>query len=212
MTVILPDHKLFYAAVPKVACTSIKYMFFEFENGVPFTKFKVNGKVRHIHTAAYPSLLREKFPEARIAGFHRVAVLRDPVERLLSAYGNRILKHRTLSRKKTALPDGLPADPDLDAFVDNLEAYARHSPIIRHHILPMVDFLGNDPGYFVRLYPMQDLDRFVQDMSERLGTDLHLGRHQSGGPRLGTDRLSSARIAKLRDIYREDYRAFGRFL
>lgn len=214
MAVLLPSHRLFYGAVPKAACTSIKYMFFEFENGVPFAKFRVNGKVRHIHTAAYPTLMRGKYPEAAIAGFHRVAVLRDPVERLLSAYGNRVVKHRGLRSKlgrKTTLPDGLDPAPDLGAFIDNLEAYTRHSRMIEHHVRPMVDFLGDDPDYFAQLYPMGKLDDFVRDMSERLGAELRLGRHQTGGPRFSRDQLDARRRARLEDFYRADYRAFGRY-
>ena len=44
MPVILDDHKLSYFFVPKVACTSLKYMFFQFENGRRFQRFQANGK------------------------------------------------------------------------------------------------------------------------------------------------------------------------
>ena len=46
MPVILPDHKLSYFFVPKVACTSLKYMFYEVENGRRFEPFRINGNPR----------------------------------------------------------------------------------------------------------------------------------------------------------------------
>lgn len=214
MCVILDDQKVFYASVPKVACTSIKRMFFEFENGFEFQSYKVNGNHMHIHNAAYKGLLREKFPEKRIADYHRVTLVRDPIQRFLSAFGNRVVHHKELSRK-AAGPNlkklGLKPNPDLDLFIEKFDDYRQAHQSILHHTRPMVDFLGEDPNYYAKIYPLQEIKQFVADMSERLGTELNLGRSQTGGPKIKVDELSEDQIEKLKAFYAKDYEIFGEF-
>lgn len=96
MAAILDDHKLFYASVPKVACSSVKRMFYEIENGVAFDKIVANGKRYYVHHF-YPGILRNTYPEARIADYRRLCLVRDPIKRFLSAYGNRVVFHRELT-------------------------------------------------------------------------------------------------------------------
>lgn len=215
MSVILAKHKLFYASVPKVACTSIKHMFFEFENGRPFTPYIANGQNRNIHNAVYKGLFREKYPEKRIANSHRVALVRDPISRFLSAYSNRVVFHKELSRDKAgpklkAL--GLTPNPELDQFIDQLDDYCQAHGSILHHTRPMVDFLGKDPAYFSRLYAFSELSQFVSDMSEHLKTELTLGHKQSGGPKLSRDLLSAAQLQKLEARYKDDFATFKDWL
>ncbi|REC57810.1 hypothetical protein DRV84_06465 [Rhodosalinus sediminis] len=212
MAVILPQFDLFYAPVPKVACTSLKLLFFSAENGRPFEPFVVNGRTRHIHNAAYATTLHADLPLARLADMHRVAVIRDPVERLISAYRNRVRNHRELARESAPAKfakTGLDPDPDLGTFVDRLEDYAALSPSIHHHTRPMVDFLGPDPGWFSELYTLAELDRFLADMRARTGQPLTLPHVQTGGPKLDAGALTAAQLRKLRDVYAADYKAFG---
>ncbi|MDA7429585.1 sulfotransferase family 2 domain-containing protein [Primorskyibacter aestuariivivens] len=214
MTVILHQHRLFYAAVPKVACTSLKHMFFEAENGFAFQDYQANGQDKHIHNAAYPTMLRTEYPENQIADFLRVAVIRNPIRRLLSAYGNRVVLHRELSEEKAgpALQRlGLSPDPDLDSFVDNLEAYAEAHASIHHHIRPMVDFLGSDPGYFHHFYRLDAMPRFMEKINTHMGTNFKLARMQTGGPKLLPNVLSEERIARLHAFYHQDFDAFGEY-
>lgn len=99
MSVFNYKHKISYYPVPKCACTSLKLVFFRIENGYDFRNFRVNGKMRYIHSF-YAS---RKFANARdLDGddHFRFAVVRDPVERLLSCYSNRVLYYRELSARK----------------------------------------------------------------------------------------------------------------
>lgn len=214
MTVILDQHKLFCGTIPKVACTSIKHMFFEAENGVPFTRFQINGQLRHIHNIGYKSQLRQNYPDKRIADYHRVTVLRDPIKRFLSAYGNRVVSHKELSlaKSKTKLQElDIAPNPDLDTFIEKLELYVQANTSIWRHTLPMVSFIGEDPDYFDRLYRMEELDQFMADMNDRMQTSLALGHKQTGGPKFDPAALSPAQIAKLKDFYAADYEIYGRY-
>ncbi|MFN4098218.1 MAG: sulfotransferase family 2 domain-containing protein, partial [Pararhodobacter sp.] len=167
MSAILDEFKLAYVAVPKVACTSLKTMMFEVENGFPFRPFTTSGTAWWIHDF-YTSIPFADLPHDRIADYRCIGVVRDPVQRLLSCYSNRVVHHRELSRDKARRPlreADLPFSPDLSTFVANLAGYMAAVPSIHHHARPMVDYLGHDPSYFDRVYTMAELPELVADVT-----------------------------------------------
>ena len=214
MTVILEKHRLAYVAVPKAACTSIKSMFFEIENGFTFNQFTSNGRKWHIHRI-YPSVPFGKLPHNTLGDHSRLSLVRDPVRRLLSCYSNRILHHRELSRAKAGKvlrQADLAPDPDIATFIGNLDAYRAAVRSIDHHARPMVDFLGTDPDYFTRVYRFEELGDFAEDVRRLTGTQVELGRKQTGGPKIDPDTLSAKQVAFLKEYYAADYAAFGAYL
>jgi hypothetical protein len=214
VTVFLWERQTSYLAVPKAACTSIKVMLFAYENQRPWQPFKANGRTFHIHTV-YRTLEFTELPTARIARHERLAVLRDPVKRLLSSFSNRVLHHRELSAQHAGpvlARHGLPPDPDLGQFIDRLEDYAAAVPSIFHHTRPMVDFLGVDPDYFAGLYTIERLDDFLAHLSRRLGQAMTLPRLQTGGPKLDPSILTGPQLAKLKKRYEVDYDLYGGWL
>lgn len=211
MTVILDALKLTYVAVPKVACTSIKTMLFEVENGFPFRRFSANGSDWHIHRL-YPSIEFGKLPKARIADHTRLAVVREPVRRILSCYGNRVVELKQLSRQAAGgalKAAGLPPDPDLDTFLAHLDGYCAAVPDIRHHAQPLVDFLGPDAGFYSRICNLHTLDGFVAEVAAIAGRKLTLERLQTGGPKIAPEVLSPAQRAAIEARYAADYETYG---
>lgn len=214
MAVLIADKRLFYAPIPKAACTSIKTMFFEAEHGRSFEDHP-SGKKEwwQIHNH-YVTGLRDTFPEAEIRNFRRITVVRDPIKRFLSAYSNRVLHHkranddavRSIRRLRKVTPD-----PDLSEFIDRLKTYQRIEDI-HWHTRPMVDFLGADPSYFDAVYDVSQLGAFVQDVSNTLGRPVKLGRLQTGGPKIDADVLTAKQRETLETYYKADYRAFGAYL
>lgn len=212
MPVLLKDYKLFYADVPKVACSSVKRMFFEIENGIPFPVLKANGVNWHIHVF-YPGWLRQDFPEGQIANFRRLAIVRDPIKRFLSAYGNRVVFHKEASKQhvsKLGRFNTPKADPELDEFIDNFEKY-RQIPSIVWHTRPTVDFLGFEPSYFHGLYGIHQMDEFVADVSNLVGKPVEVGRHQTGGPKFSKGDLTAKQLTKLEKYYKADYDTFSAY-
>jgi hypothetical protein len=213
MSVILDKFSFFYIPIPKVACTSIKLMFFELENGFPFKGYMVNGKRRHIHQY-YGSSLWENTPHKRVANFQRVTLVRDPVERFLSAYSNRVVHHKELSPEKTG-PNfknkGLEYNPGLDLFIERFEDYYDASGSIFHHMRPMVDFLGEEASYFSKVYNIKEINQFLVDIIEHVGVDLTIGQHQKGGPKLKKENLTEPQLMKIESFYKKDYRAFHNY-
>jgi Sulfotransferase family. len=211
MTAILEEYKLAYIAVPKVACTSIKNMMFEIENGFQFRDFKASGRTYWIHDL-YKSVPFAERRQNRLAACIRLAVVRDPIARLLSCYSNRVVYHSELSPQKARRVlrnTDLPFDPDLSTFVANLRPYMAAVESIHHHARPLVDYLGGDAQYYERVYGMKDIGDFTADVNRLTNKQVQLPRLQTGGPKLSADMLSEAEKAKLREIYAEDYDVFG---
>ena len=214
MTVFLKEHGLAYIAVPKVACTSVKRAFFEVENGRPFEAFKANGRDFHIHRL-YKTREFDTLPHAQIAEYHRITILRDPVERFLSAYTNRVHRHGALSwwRASAGLQrEGLAPDPDFGGFLWGIEKYRRISPDIHHHTQPLVDFLGHDPAYFHRIYKWSELNEFIADVAEKTGKPFVLGHHQTSEKKLRVSDISSEQVEQIRELFAQDYETFGNWL
>lgn len=212
MPYLIPSLGLAYFSVPKVACTSIKHMLFTIEHGRPYTAGQTRrGKPIFIHRL-YPSVPFSQVDHAGCADLFRFAVLRDPVQRVLSAYGNRVLGHRELSEKKagTALrAAGLPTNPDLSTFIARLREYCDAVRSIRHHTLPLVHFLGQDPAYFDRLYRFSELDLMTAELCQRTDRCVDLPWLQVKGTRIPRDALVPAEIRALQTLYEADYAVFG---
>ena len=209
MPILNRDFGFSYYAVPKAACTSVKLMIFEIENGFTFRPFRINGVKKHIHTL-YESSDFEANSKAELEGNFRFAVVRDPVSRLLSAYTNRVLYHDELSRSRlTNLGADLPPRPDLKTFVMRLNDYQAVSGPIRHHTLPMTYFLGKDPAYFHRLYRMNELTALEGWLRERTNLDVHLRHEQKSSTKITSADVSPSLIERIRECFSLDYEVFG---
>ncbi|RGP35157.1 sulfotransferase family 2 domain-containing protein [Pseudotabrizicola alkalilacus] len=201
-----------YLPVPKNACTSIKQMFYESEHRVKFSPYKGdNGKTVFIHNL-HPTVLFNEIDKSSIRELHRIAVVRDPIKRVLSAYSNRVVHHRELSvdkqGKRLAKYDLIP-DPDLSTFIDRLDDYCSAVPSINHHTRAQVDFLGSDPAYLSRVYRFSELDILAADVSQIAGKRLTLPWLQRGGPKLSFTDITDSQHEKLRALFAADYKVFG---
>ena len=213
MPVILDKLKLSYTPVPKVACTSLKTMLFEVENGRDFVPFQRNGQEFHIHNV-YQSTVFDPRLKERLATYRRLLLVRDPIQRFLSAYSNRVVHHRELSSEKShknLVAHDLAPNPNLQEFVAKIRQYMITVDSIDHHTRPLVDFAGIDARFYTRIYKMHEIEVMVHDISSIVGRPLTLKRLQTGGPKLGIDELDRSAIDILREFYAEDYRVFGEY-
>jgi len=181
----LPQHKLAVFFSPKVAGTSVRLFLLELENGFPFPTFQAQGEVKQIDGIIRNRPFREVRTNRKdIRGWEKVAIIRDPVKRLLSAYSNRVLHYRELSEDTNgpALAKvGLEPDPDVATFFGNFLAYRRVAGTIQRHFAPQSRFLGRSADYFDRVYRFEDLAPFEADMRARFGGQAAMPRSQTGG-------------------------------
>ena len=211
MTAFLWKHALSYVSAPKVACTSLKHMFFEIENGRRFEPFSANGEMHYIHRF-YPAMAFEELPHARLKDHQRLCAVRDPLARVLSCYANRVVHHRQLHLRRFTeemRAAGLKRDPTLEEFVARLDLYRQHFPALGHHLCPLVDFLGRDPSWYHGVYPLRALEDLRAHVCRVVGSVPALRHLQTGGPKIGPEELSRQARGRIEELYAEDYGIWG---
>ena len=199
-----------YNPVPKVACTSLKTLFFKIENGIDFIPLVRNGIEYHIHDY-YPSRPFNPLDNNLRQKLWNFAVVRDPIERLISCYRNRVVFYGQLSAHNLgpeAIKAGCKPDPDIHQFIDGLENYIQYSAPVRHHLEPHTFFLGSDASYYDDIFQMDEMDKLIKQLSARLATQIVVEHLQTGGPKIDTSELNSKEKQLIRNHYIDDYRVF----
>lgn len=189
-----------YYPVPKVACTSVKQVIYALEHGAPYA----SGSIHR----AYGTTNFTPPEDERGEGELRIALVRDPIKRFISAYRNRIHGHEEAAHwklRKQGLPLDLKPFPTPQEFVHNLAAYQARVHSLKHHTLPMVTFLGRDPGFYDHIFDMSEIPALEALLSDRAGREVRLPVTQTGGPRYTEAALGDEECAILRDYYRDDY-------
>jgi len=206
MPCIIKRFNLAYFPVAKNACTSLTRLFFEIENGFPYQNFAINGETIYLHTFYHSPLSAEEHLR-RTEGMKRIAVVRDPIDRFISAYRNRVLYHgeiRNASFERHSIPLGTPHEPRLNEFAGYLDEY-RKIPVIRGHTHPQVKWLGNDLSRFDHVYTFDRLPELLSMLRDLTGHNLTLPNAQRSDQRIQIDRLTPESLAILRKIYAPDY-------
>jgi hypothetical protein len=223
MNVIVSEiGKIAYAPIPKNACTSLKIFFHGLVKGVPF-----NGPFDEVHSKfTYAAVDFEKFSADR--DHFKFCVVRDPLERFVSAFNNRVIHYRELSRdwvlahsqNATAVIEifetkKLKFNPTLSEFTDRLEDYIAISNSIRHHFIPQQNFFHARPEAFDRVYTIEMLPDLAKDIAARTGKKVEFPRVQETAELKNPARLSdlsSRQIRKLIMFYVDDYKILKPYL
>ncbi|MEJ8567756.1 sulfotransferase family 2 domain-containing protein [Elongatibacter sediminis] len=201
--IVFLNGRLGYRDLPKVASTSIKAAIYQLEEGEAFCHKKLG---MHVHTY----MRRNKRGEIS-ACEKTFVVVRDPIERVLSAYKNRVLFHQELSeafvRENFAHHywDIPYFTPGLGQFIEHFDDYLLIRPIF-HHCRPMVDFFeGRNLEDYTHVYKMEELGRLAKDLSSLTGEAVEFERRQTGGKKYSVRDLTKSQLEKLVDYYAKDY-------
>ncbi len=215
MTHRIKGTDLVYFPVPKIACSSLK-----------------NAILKHNDPALYKDVREKRRPGLNVHGVYPTrrfspltpllhargrwfCVVRDPLERLASAYSNRVAQYGELSEsavgKEKLAAEGLEADPDFETFARNLAGYRKVSSSIAHHTAPLTFFLGAKPERFDRIFSVRRMAELI-DWCAEAGAKLEVGREKSDGPKVPVSSLSTDARRSLRDFYRKDYGIWGPWL
>ncbi|RJS91787.1 sulfotransferase family 2 domain-containing protein [Salinisphaera sp. Q1T1-3] len=194
--IVLQDYNLAYYPVPKCACTTVKEALY-------LKKYGENH--RSLAKSIHRMLPSTTLPEGRLpsTGMTTVAVVREPLERLASAYRHIIVRSRSLERfYDRGDLRGLDPAPDMSGFVSNIEAYCEISHQIRHHVRSFTDFLGHDLSFFDYLIPMEQLSNTAFP-----NVDLEL-EYSNSSPTSDVS-LTDEAMAKAMSFLAPDYEAMG---
>lgn len=163
MPIILPEHKIAYYPTPKVGCSSVKSALYELAHGKPHEGTPEKPWVHdHYISSEYERLEQ---PDS----FYKFCIVRDPIDRLASAYLNRVVTYRELGE--------VPSFPD---FVRSLERYRMSSPSIRHHTDGQWFFIGFDLGYFDRVFSFDEINVIPAEIEAATGHRIELPHLQKG--------------------------------
>ena len=215
-------HKIAYFSIPKVACSSLKSVMFELSTGEPWKRNTAYGDrppAAHIHQH-FPSRPWNRIDHDAIRGYWKFAVVRDPVSRVLSAYKNKVVDQRILHTKPPG-PNQKPErhaayaevdkDPDASTFCRNIARYRAASNVIDRHTKPFRFFLGPDLSFFDAVYPIENIDQAIQDLSDRTGKSIKLPHRNRSGGKVRLDELDREAFSRIVKFTRGDYELLADF-
>ncbi len=164
--------KLAYFPMPKAVCTAVKQAI----HHINFGHYHEAKAGRHIHNAVYPTLNFLEINTAKYVDWTRITVIRDPIERLLSAYWSRVMDHRELSEEKIDMDLArqlmIEPDPSADEFFLNIDKYRILDVSIRHHTDYATTFLGYDLSFYHHVFNVDRLDELFKLLSEKTGQEV----------------------------------------
>lgn len=196
--------KVIYFPAPKNAGSSMRQYLFHIDNGRPYESMMINGKsVELFMIYGRPGRFQAA---AEVPGFERFVLVRDPISRFLSAYANRILDPRWRNPRHEQLCQALslPAVPDLEMFVQHLDAY-RKIPEIAHHTRSQRFFFGDQLSYYHKVFRVENIADAIDYLAARSGVSYEFPALKTDGPKVRKDQLSAATRDCLGVILREDY-------
>ena len=179
----------------------MKVMLYDaFNNDVFLTK-QDDITINTIHDAI-PTRNFVFIPQSRYADCFKFAIVRDPIERLLSSYSNRVMFHRELDSNRVdqniASALHLKTPPTIDEFLLNINEYRILSSSIRHHSDPTAVFLGPNLKMFDKIYRMSELPQILDDLKKLTGRSLSLPKIQKSEKKIYFNDLGkNAKVAAL---------------
>ena len=121
----------------------------------------------------------------------RICVVRDPVERFVSGYSNRVAHHKDIPYV------------EFDKFLENFNEFYKE-PMIAHHFAKQIDFIGTDPDYYTHIFWTHEVDQLSSMLAELSGIQIPAFRKQTGGSNQKPE-LTEQQIDKIKQLYLEDY-------
>jgi hypothetical protein len=133
----------------------------------------------------------------------RFTIVRDPIERFISAYTNRILFHKQ--------PD--VSYLGIDYFIDNIQELMNKPEYknARIHFYSQAYDIGHNPEIYTHIFKFKDIDMVKKMIEQYTGTilpNIHLQQSK------GVEKiiLDINQISKLKKIYQIDYDIYGKYI
>lgn len=171
-----------YHPTPKCGCSTMKEVILR-ANGID-GRWQPKQKFPH----RYLPCVKFKKKQANV----KMCIVRDPVERFVSGYSNRVLFHNDI-------------EPiEFDVFVSKFDKFYKTVPIIKHHFTPQAWFIGNEPEYYTKIFFVNEMRSAIDFVSNFFETEPIYIRNQTGGNNLKPT-PTEKQIEFIKKFYQDDY-------
>ena len=169
---------------------SLENRFYFTEDSIPAHKLNItdleNYKNQHSVTQFLPPYTKFR----TISVEEKACLIREPIERFVSAYKNRILFHKDENFKNHSI----------DEILEKLE----NQLFENKHFLPQTYWLGNDLNYFTIKANIKNLESFIRSINNFFMKEIEFPKLQTGGKEFLID-LKHDHKEKIKKIYSSDY-------
>ena len=199
--------KIGYVPTPKNACTSFKHVMFSMENNFKFKEYTINGREFHIHNF-HKSYESKEFFENKEADLDFVfCIVRNPIDRIVSCYRNRVLRYGELSN--TVYEKKINS---INEFIENLSDLQNNIPSIKHHTSSHCFYLGKKTNVYSHIFNINQIDKAIDFLSKVSKKNLNLPHLQKGdNNHITKDDISKENLNFLEKEYEQDYKIFGEY-
>lgn len=177
----------------------------EYEPEIAYSKYTQNIEGRQKYIKSIKFLKEKDIPDHTL----RFCVVRDPIKRFISAYN-----HMILSGYDNV--DISNVDQLLEIFLHKKKFLDGNDPQkVKNHFKPMTDYYGKDSSKFYKIFNinnMKEVHSFLEDYSNTKLPYLTMNisdRYLRGNPPLI---LNKKQLAKVQELYKEDYAIYGKWL
>jgi hypothetical protein len=224
MAVICDRARIVYFPVPKAACTSLKSLFWEINHGRARPgKPSFGARLRRrFGLSIFGETLQTEEGYRTVdfdpdivlpPDYERVAVVRDPLARLYSAWSNKVNRkmferHHEVEKLEAL---GLSSSPTFADFVDHFDEYRTHSVPVVRHTGGFPQYLGEDLDWFTRVFPIEQLSDLETYLRQRTNADIHIPVRNKSRAERRDKALKSRHRDKLAVILAPDYRLLSSY-
>ena len=143
------------------------------------------------------NLYQGKYAFQIISVDYKSCIVRDPLERFVSAYKNRVLFHKDKDFNNHTVSE----------VIEKLEK----GNIENKHFLPQSFFLGKDLSYFDIVGSLSNIKSFEDKINDFFGQKRNFPKLQTGGKGLKLN-LSIDQKKKIKKIYSNDFELLSKYL
>lgn len=129
-------------------------------------------------------------------------VIRNPIERFLSAFADRVLKVKLESFWEIK---------NVSNFIENFDYFCSKYPVLHHHIKPQWTFYGKDRNLISNHFRFSELNsvkEFLQDFFLKKLPHLHL----QSSVNIEKPVLKDSEVKFLKEYYKADYEIYGQYM
>lgn len=188
---IIPEKLVYFAATKCASRTMLGYIFYLQNGFLPNRLSVVNKGVKF--TTNNP-----------LKYTYRMCIVRDPIERFISAYCNRV----NMNGVNT---EYLSISDVIDKVKNGDEEFRKKYFQFFSHIKPLIKHYGTSPKYFTHIFntnQMGEVKKFIEEQSGRELPDIHLNKSLIQAKPI----LSESEIDFLKRYYKIDYYIYGKWM